>query len=273
MTNKLLLVVCLLSSSTVFAVDDAQQASNKAQVDTQSGYETEAVLAGPDDVVSELVDNDEDRDSLFQPEVTSKVFGPYFDWKREISEKHDLNIGFSLYMLYQNSQHSANSETDAAGTIFRFQGSWKAFALSDGSTGSLIFRVENRSDFAGLQAPSTLGNNIAGALDSGFGYVGSFDTDLSVLSWKQTFNKNTAGFDIGRLAFDVYLDAFVFQTFSRGFLNRSLLLNPTMATTGIGALGAAVKGFVPNNITLGAQIYDANAKSGQWDSATIREGE
>jgi hypothetical protein len=42
---------------------------------------------------------------------------------------------------------------------------------------------------------------------------------------------------VGRLGFDVYLDAFPFQTFSRGFINRSFILNPTLATTGTGAIG------------------------------------
>ncbi len=55
MMNKLLLVVSILSSSAVFTVVDAQQASARVRVNTQSGYGTKAVLAGPDDDVSELV--------------------------------------------------------------------------------------------------------------------------------------------------------------------------------------------------------------------------
>jgi carbohydrate-selective porin OprB len=46
-----------------------------------------------------------------------------------------------------------------------------------------------------------------------------------------------------------------------------------MGTTGIGALGAVVKGYVSDNMYLGAQIYDANAKSGHWDIDTVGEGE
>ena len=41
----------------------------------------------------------------------------------------------------------------------------------------------------------------------------------------------------GRLAFDAYLDAMPFQTPAGGFLNRGLILNPTLPTTGVGALG------------------------------------
>ena len=113
----------------------------------------------------------------------------------------------------------------------------------------------------------------AAALNTGFGYSDNFSTDLSVLNWTQTFLDHRAGFAVGRLAFDVYLDGFMFQTFSRGFLNRAFLLNPTMATTGIGALGAAAKGFVTDNFLIGGQIYDGNAVSGEFDMDTFQERE
>ena len=64
-----------------------------------------------------------------------------------------------------------------------------------------------------------MGGEISGpALDSAFAYSPAFDTDLSVLNWTLLFNDETAGFALGRLAFDAYLDAFAFQTISRGFL-------------------------------------------------------
>lgn len=96
---------------------------------------------------------------------------------------------------------------------------------------------------------------------------------MSVLNWTQQFNDKTAGFAVGKLAFDAYLDAYAFQTPMRGFLNRSFVVNPTMATTGIGALGAVVKGMVSENIWLGGQIYDANAVNGHFDFDTVEEGE
>jgi porin len=97
--------------------------------------------------------------------------------------------------------------------------------------------------------------------------------DLAVINWTQGFANGKAGYAAGRLAFDVYLDAFPFQTFSKGFLNRSFILNPTLPTTGIGALGGVVKGFVTDHLWLGAQIHDANAVSGEFDFDTVQEGE
>jgi porin len=46
-----------------------------------------------------------------------------------------------------------------------------------------------------------------------------------------------------------------------------------LATTGIGAIGGVVKGFASNNIWLGAQMYDANAISGDFNFDTVQEGE
>ena len=97
--------------------------------------------------------------------------------------------------------------------------------------------------------------------------------DLAVINWTQTFNNGKAGYAVGRLAFDVYLDAFPFQTLSRGYLNRSFILNPTLPTTGVGAIGGVIRGMVSDNIWMGAQIHDANAASGDFDWDTVQEGE
>ena len=39
------------------------------------------------------------------------------------------------------------------------------------------------------------------------------------------------------------------------------MVNPTLATTGIGALGAVAKGFVSGQVWIGGHIYDGNAVS------------
>jgi porin len=137
-----------------------------------------------------------------------------------------------------------------------------------------VWRLESRSQVGGFQAPGSLGGATGiRTLAPGFAYNEKFEFDVPVLSWVQHFANGRAGFDVGRLAFDVYLDAFPFQTLSKGSLNRSSIYNPTMPTTGLGALGGVVKGFVSDNFWLGAQIYDANAVNGEFDFDTVQEGE
>lgn len=199
---------------------------------------------------------------------------PYFDWKKQLMEEHKLSYGLSANLLYQHATETATSSDDAFGGVYRFQGSWHALGHGTGSPGRLDWRVEHRSDGFGLLSPTQLGNGAgAAALNPGFAYSDGFDTDLSVLNWTQGFNDRRIGVAVGRLSFDVYQDSFLFQTFSRAFINRSFVLNPTIAATGIGALGAVAKGYVVDNFWVGGQIYDANAVSGEFDLDTVEEGE
>jgi porin len=75
------------------------------------------------------------------------------------------------------------------------------------------------------------------------------------------------------MAYDVYQDLLFVQGFSGGFLNRGIFLNPTIGTTGVGALGGVAQTLVTDQIWVGAMAFDANAKSAEFDLDTIREGE
>lgn len=227
-------------------------------------------FGGPDGVEGDLERIYEDRAAV----VKKSPLQSYYDWKKRIQDEHGFSFGLSGYWLYQNASDSLSEEDEAWGQIYRVQGSWTLFGRGTGHPGKLEYRIEHRSNIGSNLSPSQLSGEIgAAALNSGFGYNPNFDWDLSVLNWTQLFNDQTAGFAVGRLAFDAYLDAFPFQTFSRGFINRSFVLNPTLATTGIGALGAVAKGFVTDQVWIGGQIYDGNAVSGEYDSDTLDEGE
>lgn len=246
-----------------------------AETGSQSGYEDLSEFGGPESTTSQLKEADEQRDSLYQFDGLQRGLKSYFDWKRQTKDENGLSLGFQFYALYQKASSSlAGRDDDAFGNIFRFLGNWTLFQTETGNVGRIDYRFESRSNFGSFQAPGSLGSATGvAALAPGFAYSDDFDLDLAVINWTQGFNNGTAGYAVGRLAFDVYLDAFPFQTFSRGFLNRSFVVNPTLATTGIGALGGVVKGFVTDNIWIGAQIYDANAVSGDFDFETFREGE
>ena len=246
-----------------------------ASRDTQSGYEDIPEFGGPEAVSSQLKKNDEDREFVYQFDGLQRGFAPYFDWKRSVNDDHGLSMGFSYYLLYQQASDSlANRDDDALGSIFRYQGNWTLFRRDNGNLARIEWRVESRSNIGGFQAPGSLGGAVGvAALAPGFAYSDNFDLDLAIINWTQGFSDGTAGFAVGRLGFDVYLDAFPFQTFSKGFINRSFILNPTLPTTGVGALGAVVKGFVSDNVWIGAQMHDANAASGDFDFDTVQEGE
>jgi porin len=228
-------------------------------------------LGGPESVSEQLRQAEEPRESLYD----WPFFDGYFAWKQQVRDDYDVSFGLQLYGLYQKaSDRLAGRDDEALGNVFRFLGNWTLFQRESGNLGRIEWRLESRSDWFGLQAPGSLGGATGvAALAPGFGYSDNFELDLAVINWTQGFANGRAGYAVGRLAFDAYVDAFPFQTFSRGFINRSFILNPTLPTTGIGALGGVVKAFVTDQLWLGAQLHDANAASGKLDFDTVQEGE
>jgi len=230
-------------------------------------------FGGPSSISGQLNYNDELRaaEADTAPDLGADA---WFEWKSRLQEEHALSFGLYGYWLYQNASDTLGVEDEALGQMYRFLGSYNAFGKDTGHPGRIEWRFEHRSNMGSHLSPSQLGGETgAAALNTGFAYSPDFDADLSVLNWTQLFNEKKAGFAVGRLAFDAYLDAFPFQTFSRGFINRAFILSPTMATTGIGALGAVAKGFVNDNLWLGGQVYDGNAVSGDFDMDTFDQDE
>jgi porin len=261
--------IALVSSSVSGQEVDATENSS------QSGYENNAEFGGPESVGTQLKKNDEKRESVYQFDGLQTGLAPYFDWKRRINDEHAVSVGASFYLLFQKASDALpGQDDDALGYIFRQQGTWTLFKRDDGDTGRFAWRIEGRSQIGGFQAPGSLGGATGvRTLAPGFAYNEKFDLDIPVISWVQHFGGGRAGFAVGRLAFDAYLDAFPFQTLSKGSINRSSILNTTLPTTGLGALGGVVKGFVTDNIWLGAQIHDANAVNGTFDFDTVEQGE
>ena len=264
---KLFLIFVVLSTINSTAAEPVNLFSD---VPKHTFIDQASILEGPTGVSRQLQEN-ENVDAIQDRISPMQAFS---DWKVMLKEQYGLTFGLEASILFQKAQKVLpGREDDAGSTLYRFHGAWKVFDMKNGHTGRIEWRVENRSAFASLQSPSELSSSIGmHSLNSGFTYIDNFDTDLAVINWTQIF-ENRGGFTIGRLAFDVYLDDFLFQTYSRAFLNRSFIYNPAMPTTGVGALGAVVKGFVTDNILIGAQIYDANAVSGKFDMDTFKQHE
>jgi porin len=252
-----------------------ESATPPAAPTSQSGYDRIRQFGGPDGVSGQLRQNDELRQPRHDSNLLQDSWAPYFDWKRKLGNDHGLAFGFNGWLLYQGaSAVKPGTDDNALGGIFRFQGMWKILGRDGGSAGRIEWRVENRGNIGDNVAPATLGNNIgAVGLNTGHPYNEEFDLDLAVLNWTQGFFDNRVGYAVGRLAYDAYLDTMPFQTPTGGFLNRGLFLNPTIPSTGIGALGLAAEAFVSDNVRVGAQIYDANAENGNWDYDTFQESE
>ena len=62
---------------------------------TQSGYEDIPEFGGPEAVSSQLKDNDDNREFVYQFDNLQRGLAPYFDWKRSVNDEHGLSMGFS----------------------------------------------------------------------------------------------------------------------------------------------------------------------------------
>ena len=239
----------------------------KSAVSDSLGY---VRIAGPSSVIGEL-ENAENSEALI-PAIKVKL--TYDDWKAQLKKNHGLSYGLSAAMFYQNANETLpENEHDAFGGIYRFYGSWEILGRGTGHTGRIDWRLEHRSPSFGLQVPQDLGYAVgARALNPAYAW-GSMSTDFSVLNYTQIFNNNRAGFKIGRLYNADYMDYYPFKSFYGPFANTAFFINPTMGSTGAGALGAVVKSFITKNVWMGAHIYDANASNGEFDINTIQKGE
>lgn len=242
--------------------------------DAQSRGKEDTAFGGPSGVSREQQDI-EDVLNAFRTDNRTMALKPWYDWKARVKESSGLSFGLNAQMVYAGVSDALGDEDDAAGGIYRLQGEWTLFGRNTGHPGSLVFRVENRSKIGSGIPPGGLRGAIgAAATDPVFAYGDNFGTDFSVLAWQQLFLDKRAGIAVGLLDFSAYLDAMYYQTVSRGFLNRSFILAPTLATTGVGALGAVGKGMLGEHFWIGGGFYDANAKSGDpsfdtWDSGEL----
>ncbi len=255
---NLLIIILLLISA------------NKPIVAQSLSKDSTAIIGGPENTTQGLK-NDQHDYCIFEGSAQIRKLD---DWKAKLHNNHGLSFGLSAIIMSQYANSVLNSTNSSFGGVYRLMASWMLVGRGTGHTGRLELRAENRSAMPGFLSGMQLGNEVGmAALNPGFGYTHNFSLDIPVVSWVQGFNNNRAGFAIGRLGFDAYLDPVAFQTFSRAFVNRSFVFTPATPTTGIGALGAVIKGFITEQIWLGGQIYDANATSGTFNTEIFKENE
>ena len=142
-----------LATLLLLAATTHVAAGEQAPVDgKQSGYHGSGSFGGPSGVSEELATQDDFRDALFEPRWSSALFTPWFDWKRAVNDEHGLKLGVNVLMLAQTASADSRAGDDsAAGGMYRFQGSWRAFS-SDTSVGEFSWRVESRSNIGGVPA-------------------------------------------------------------------------------------------------------------------------
>jgi porin len=207
-----------------------------AAKETKSGYEHDPGFAGPASSGALLKEADEVKKPALRFPTFDKAFKPWFDWKGELKEKHDFELGLAYTSLYQSASDAPTGSDDNAGSgIFRISGRWTILKNNAGDTGTLVANYDHRHAY-GDTAPGTFGNygyyGISGTLFS------DLDGILGDLNWQQTFGGRRGGIVIGRYDPNDYFDVLGYANPWTSFQNLYILNNASIAlpdwSTGIG---------------------------------------
>ena len=252
MTNKiisllvLLLLQCCLTSFVYAQEIKAEQNSSgetaadlKKQVKSRSGYESDKIGYGGRTSVGKQLYLDDIflPDHLRFPEFDRSI-QPYYEWKREIKDKHNIQFAQDYTSLFQKSSNSLTDTDSASGGVYRLYGRWLAVGREGKNDGALVVKIENSHKY-GSVSPEDFNKNLGylgstGTLYSDLGWV------LNDFNWQQRFNNDRGGFVIGRADPNDYMDVVDYANPWTTFQNQNILENRSIAipdtgfTAGVG---------------------------------------
>jgi len=253
-------------SSYVFAQNSEDQSTStnetnadlKKEVKTRSGYETDDIgYGGRSSVGKQLY-----LDDIFVPEHLrfpefDKSLQPYYEWKRSVREKTDVQLGQDYTSLYQKASDSLTDEDSASAGVYRFYGRWLVAGKGTKDTGALVFKIENSHKYSTVapedSAPELGYLGSTGLLYSDLGWV------LNDLNWQQRFNDGNAGFIIGRIDPNDYMDVVDYANPWTTFQNSNILENHSIAIPET-SFGAGIGSRFNKHWYLKAAVTDANGK-------------
>jgi porin len=185
-------------SSIVFAEQSEEQGQTvsesktvlKSKIKNRSGYETDDIgTGGRSSVTKQLY-----LDDIFLPEHLrfpefDKSLQPYYEWKRGIRQKRNLN---------------------------------------EKNSGALVFKLEHSHNYGTSISPDELGAEV-GYLGSTGTLYSDFELVLNDFNWAQHFNDGQAEFIFGRLDLNDYMDVVDYANPWTTFQNSNILENHSIA--------------------------------------------
>ena len=217
-------IICAQETTTAPYQSSSSQNSDGAlgipRLSGNAGY------GGPASVKAQL---QEDRYSgpSYRLSELDDLIQPWTDFKDNLIKERRFQFGFDYSLLYQGASETLSGNDDAASGVFRMYGDWTLYGEDNKNTGSLIFKGENRSRYDTRVPPSQLGfeagyQGITGLLYSDVDWI------FSNLFWEQALLDGQAGFVIGRLEPDSYIDILGYANPWTTFQNLAVVVNPTI---------------------------------------------
>jgi len=213
-------------------------------------------FGGPDATANRLAT---DREITDTP-IELGFLKPWYQWKDELRERHGLAFGLEYNATYlTGSNRLPDTDRNAAGSIFRFQGAWEAFARGTDHPGTLMFLVEQTHGFTNTLPNSLVSENL--------GYVGISNIPyndegwrLNTLYWDQKFQGGKYEFIIGYLDISDYLDVYPLTSPWTDFFNYAFSIGAgALDLTNDGSLGVAGAAWLTDSVYAMAGLVDQNS--------------
>ncbi|MDX2486082.1 MAG: porin [Gammaproteobacteria bacterium] len=244
--NKILIVATALLALGVY---------RSALSASESSYDDIPVFGGPSSTGAELK---EENAPTATGDLIKDAMPDWFATKDKIMKEHGLAYGINYSTAYQSANNSSG-EDNAWGGIFQIPVSWTLMQdKTNGSSGTIVFKVEIRHKISTPLAPQDLGIQGIGAASITATQFGDKGWILTNLYWQHKMNNGNFSYVAGQIDNTDFMDMYGAINPQSAFMNLNFSTNPTigLADQGFGIGGG---GFLSDNFYLVAMVVDARA--------------
>ena len=222
---------------------------------SESNFDDIPVFGGPSSTGAEL----KAENAPAPPGDLIKDMMPgWFASKEKLMKEHGLAYGINYSTAYQKAS-DALGEDNAWGGILQLPASWTVMQNKDSdSTGTIVFKAENRHKISTDLAPQDLGIQGIGAASITATQFSDKGWILTNLYWQHKLKQGKLAYIVGQIDNTDFLDIYAAINPQSAFMNLSFSTNPTIGIVdqGFGVAGGAA---LSENIYLVGSLGDAGA--------------
>ena len=223
---------------------------------SESSFEDIPVFGGPSSTGAEL-----QAENAPAPtgDLIKDAMPGWFVNKDRIMQEHGLAYGVNYSLAYQKASDAAGDD-DAGGGIFQLPVSWTVLQNKDsGSTGTIVFKAENRHKISTALGPQDLGiQGIGAASITAAMFSDKDDWLLTNLYWQHKLNDGRLAYVVGQVDNTDFLDIYAAINPQSAFMNLDFSTNPSIGLVdqGFGIAGGTALG---DNFYIVGGLSDARA--------------
>lgn len=227
----------------------------------ESAYEDIPEFGGPGSVGVQLKEENKPAPT---GDFIKDLMPGWFETKERVMNDHGLGYGINYSTLYQKANNSVG-EDQAWGSILQLPASWTVINNKDKrSSGTFVFKLENRHKIATDLAPQDLGLGTFGPDGvAGLGAVSIVGTQfsdkgwiLTNLYWQHKMRDGKLNYVVGHIDNTDFLDLYGLINPQTAFMNLNFSTNPSIGIPdqGFGGYGGVA---ITDNIYVVAGLMDA----------------